>query len=207
MLNKLKIFFKIIVVVLFFTVPVSASVDFGNQDTDRSNAIMLFNSGEFIKATPLFEKLINKNPNDEMLNYYYGACLAEQDIFTEKTNQYLLKAVSGNTPDKIFYYVGKYFQSKKLWNSALKYYNRFNNFGTDEDKASVNIEKLIEFCDKKTNPELIDSTLNVTIASDTLLKKLPLIYLIQLHWNLKIKILKCKNQGFKSINQNSLIFK
>ncbi|NQU87567.1 MAG: hypothetical protein HQ541_17575 [Mariniphaga sp.] len=170
MLNKLKIFFRIMVVVLLFSMPVSASINFGNQDTEREKAILLFNSGEFEKASSIFEKLITETPEDEMLNYYYGACLAEQDIFTDQTNQYLLKAVSGNTPDKIFYYVGKYFQSRELWNSALKYYNRFNSFGTEKDKASVEIDKLIKFCNDKISPPSVDSTSLTTITSDTLIE-------------------------------------
>ncbi|MBN1822332.1 MAG: SPOR domain-containing protein [Prolixibacteraceae bacterium] len=163
MIAKSKIFIQLFLLFYLFATDASASYLPVVQDTLKAEAISLFESGEFKKATPLFKELIDKDPDNDMLNYYYGACLAEQDIFTDETNQYLLKAVSGNTPDKIFYYVGKYFHSKELWNSAIKYYNRFSNYATEEEKQKVGIDKLIEYCYNKVKPDSkIPDTLSIT---------------------------------------------
>ncbi len=151
---KIKIFLIITSVACLLAEPASGAVGFINQVDSLEYAVQLFHSDEFEKAAPYFEKLIARDPQNSMLNYYYGACLSEQGIFTDETNHYLLKAVSGNTPDKIFYYVGMYFQSRELWNSALKYYNRFKNYATEEEKGSVNVEERIRYCyDQANSPQ------------------------------------------------------
>jgi len=166
---KIKIFFVITSVVCLLAEPVSGAVETFVQEDSLEYAVQLFNSGEFEKATPFFEELIARDPQNSMLNYYYGACLAEKGIFTDETNQYLLKAVSGNTPDKIFYYVGMYFQSKELWNSALKYYNRFKNYATEEEKVSVNVEERIRYCyDQANSPQ--EEVARESPATDTVLQ-------------------------------------
>jgi tetratricopeptide (TPR) repeat protein len=155
MFGKAKILYTSITLMLLFTLRIvtSAGSCVHQQDTDLSSAIKFFNDGEYEKASARFKKLISGKPEDEMLNYYYGACLVEQDIFTDETIKCLLKAVTGSTPDKVFYYVGKYYQSQEQWNSALKYYNRFRNFGSAADKEVVQIERLIGFCYSKANPQ------------------------------------------------------
>jgi hypothetical protein len=153
MLGKGKIVFVFVVLVLecnfkLFAsgIPVSQV-----QDTLLSSSIKLFNSGEYFKASSGFQRLLPATPDDEMLNYYLGASFVEQGIFTDETIKYLLKAITGNTPDKVFYYTGKYYQTKEQWNSALKYYNRFRNFGAEADKEAVGIDRLIDFCYGKAN--------------------------------------------------------
>lgn len=152
-----KIFYAITSVACLMAVSAYSSVEAIPQEDSLDYAVQLFDSGEFIQAASYFEKFLARDPQNSMLNYYYGVCLAEQGIFTDETNQYLLKAVSGNTPDKIFYYVGMYFQSQELWNSAIKYYNRFKNYGTDEEKESVNVEERIQYCTDQVNAPPGDS--------------------------------------------------
>ena len=165
MYYKVKIFLKITAAVLLLAGPMDVSAGYIFQNDSLEYAIGLFKGGEFVKATPVFKKLITETPDDAMLNYYYGACLAEQNIFTDETNKCLLKAIAGDTPEKIFYYVGKYFQSREMWNSALKYYNRFRNNGSEEEKTKTGIDELIRYCYDKANTAKPDSAASVTEAA------------------------------------------
>ena len=130
----------------------SVCAEEGNpQDTGLAYATGLFNDGKFEQALPLFRKLIEETPENKTLSYYYGACLVELDTFNEETKKHLLKAISGNTPDKIYYYVGKYFQNKELWTSAMKYFERFQTYGAKEEKKEIEVENLIALCHNKLN--------------------------------------------------------
>lgn len=120
-------------------------------DMTFDTTVSLFNSKNFEQALPGFKSLHEKDTTDAMLNYYYGASMIEQGIFTEEAGTCLMRALTGNTPDKIYYYVGRFFENQGQWNSALKYYNRFKNFGSEEEKTATGILDRIDFCYAQAN--------------------------------------------------------
>ena len=166
MQKKIKILLIITAIHLMFSPYIFSQTENPVSNGDLNQGVQLFKTGRFDQALPIFEKLVNANPDDAMLNYYYSASLVEQNIFTDKTNQHLLKAVSGNMPDKIFYYVGKYFQEKELWNSALKYYNRYKNYSSEEEKNAVSIDRLIQYCYSQADPQLPETVQNEPLVSN-----------------------------------------
>ncbi len=143
------------------------------QDEVSDEAVELFMSGNFEEALPLFQKKLSANEDDPLLNYYCGACLIETGIFTSETDNLLKKAIAGNTPDKIYYYVGRYFQEKQMLNSALKFYNRFKNYGSDEEKKELKIEKLIDLCYQGIKPQINNDSLETAIQNTQVITDTP----------------------------------
>jgi tetratricopeptide (TPR) repeat protein len=137
-----------LLIYLFLFVP---SLVEAQSESTFTQAVALFQSKEYGQALPIFKNLLAKDSADAMLNYYYGTSLVETGIFTDETSNSLLKALTGNTPDKIYFYLGKYYETKKEWNSALKYYNRFKNFGSDQEKTEVGILERIDYCYAQAN--------------------------------------------------------
>ncbi len=171
MVSCKKLFFKTTLFLILFTCQLKAETKFFifQEDTVKV-AIQLFEDEDFSEALPLFKEILLKDPENKLMNYYYGACLAESGIFNDDTNHSLLKAVSGDTPDKVLYYVGLFFMENDMWASALKYFNLFKGVSTEEEKSALNIAQLINECNKKAKPLLqvpVDSVVLKPIATDT----------------------------------------
>ena len=65
-----------------------------------------FELGKYEEALPHFKDLVNLYPKDQMLNYYYAACLVETKQFSEEAKTALQHAPGDETPAKLFYYQG-----------------------------------------------------------------------------------------------------
>lgn len=170
MLNKEKILSKIILLILLLTNAVCLHANFLMPGGGTlTQAIALFEAGNYKEALPILKDIIEEEPGNKMVNYYYGASMVEEGIYNEATNKALLTALSGNTPDKVLYYIGRYFHHKNLWNSALKYYNLFKNSASETEKNELHLQELIDFCYNKINngaPAATDS-LHLNIQDST----------------------------------------
>jgi len=171
MLNKEKIFSKTILLILLLTNAVCLHANFFMPEGGTlTQAIALFEAGNYKEALPIFKNIIDEDPGNKMVNYYYGASMIEEGIYNEATNKALLNALSGNTPDKVLYYIGKYFHHKGLWNSALKYYNRFKNYASETEKNKLHLQELIDSCYKKVNhdaPPMPTDSLQLNVLDST----------------------------------------
>ncbi len=150
MLSCKKLLLKTTILLLLFTcwLGLNANTLILTNDT-ISEAVRLFETEDYTNAIPLFEKIVKEEPDNALMNYYYGASLAETNIFNDETNNSLLKAVSGNTPDKVLYYVGLLFKNKELWSSAIKYFNLFKSVSTFEEIDRLKVDEHIEECMEK----------------------------------------------------------
>ena len=63
-------------------ITVSENMVFAQTDPEMQ-AKQFFNDGDYEKALPVFQDLVRLYPDDEELNFYLGASLAETEEFTK----------------------------------------------------------------------------------------------------------------------------
>jgi len=129
-------------------------------------AIEYFNEKNYEKALPLFTELINKTPDNPMLNYYYGVTLLKNHHFETATKEALLNAIVDKTPANANFYMGNYFHALENWPEALDFYKRYK--GSRQERRELEYDKYLELCMKKINPFKVDKGDAKTIFVDTI---------------------------------------
>ena len=129
-------------------------------------AIDYFNEKKYEKALPLFTDLINKSPDNPMLNYYYGVTLLKNHHFETATKEALLNAVVDKTPTNTNFYLANYFHALGNWTEALDFYKRYK--GSKQERRELEYDKYIDLCLKQINPFKVDKGDTKTIFVDTI---------------------------------------
>jgi hypothetical protein len=138
-----------------------------NQENEIVSAIRYFDNGEYKKAEPLFQKLLNEKPEHIMLNYYYGACRTENGHYSVADLNHLQKALDEKTPTKVNYYLGIQYHAREQWVQALKLYNKFKLKASIGEQAKVDLAKKIQQCYAQNNP-FADFVAETRIPQDTI---------------------------------------
>ncbi|MCA1761365.1 MAG: hypothetical protein LC658_16465, partial [Bacteroidales bacterium] len=60
----------------------------GRQDVSAVKAMQLFDAGNYAEAEKFFRILLEEDPGNPMLNYYYGASRTENGHFADKDLNY-----------------------------------------------------------------------------------------------------------------------
>ncbi len=140
-----SLFLVLFSIFLFF----SGNCVFAQTDPEPQ-AKQFFRDGKFDLAIPVFKDLVNLYPDDEELNFYLGASLAETEDFSELTYSALQKAPA-KFP-KAFYYLGQYFQAKSDWETAKRQYQQFIDNSKKKDVSNTRVDELLDMCNKQINP-------------------------------------------------------
>ncbi len=149
MLNNNKLFQLTFLCILLFA---GNFVFAGNQDITAVKAMQLFDKGEFEAAETAFGQLLEKNPDDTMLNYYYGASRTENGHFSQEELNHLLKAGKDVTPHRVNYYIAVQHHAQNNFDRALKFYNRFRHDVPQEEQQEVQLGQKIQQCFDRVNP-------------------------------------------------------
>ncbi len=147
--NKTTYVLTLVVTLLFFN---CGEISGAGQDSTATKAFQLFDSGQYTQAEPYLKKLLDKNPEFVMLNYYYGACRTENGFYSEQDMNYLTKANQEGSPAKIDYYLGVQNQAQKNWDQALRHYNRFKFNSSEEERTALMLTEKIQQCYNHENP-------------------------------------------------------
>ena len=147
--NKTISFLTIVFVVLF---SIFKAVSCTAQEDKMAHAVQLFENKNFSEAELVFHQLLENQPDDPTLNYYYGSCLTESGIFTTSALNYLLKADKGEVPVKTDYYLGIQYQSQSKWEQALRHYNKFRIETKKTEQEKLNLAEKIQQCYNRENP-------------------------------------------------------
>ncbi len=128
---KLKVFFKCIVC---FCIVIFNYTNSSAQNTDEQLAQQYFEKGEFDKASDIYQKLFNSNPNSE---YYdgYTSCLLELKDF--KTAEKFIKKQIKRNPDNLTLIVdlGTVYKKQGDEEKAKKEYERaIDNLSQNQDQ-------------------------------------------------------------------------
>jgi hypothetical protein len=166
MQHILKISVLTITVVFLFSPFFSSG--YTEQENPLTKAIQLFDKRKFPEAEPAFKKLLDENPNDFMVNYFYGACRTENGHYSDQDLQYLMKASKEVYPIDIDYYFGVQYHAKSDWTKAFSYYNNYKKVATAEEQNRVNLSQRIEQCTNRINPFITEAeiTKNDTVLTE-----------------------------------------
>ena len=153
----------IFLTVFFYLLFVHFSSNAGSfQENPLTKAIQLFDKEKYAEAEILFKKLLDKRPDDFMVNYFYGACRTENGHYSDEDLGYLIKASKEVSPLNIDYYCGVQYHAKNQWDKALIYYKLYKNATSVNDQEKVNLTGKIEQCNNRINPfvnaEMIEKT-------------------------------------------------
>ena len=95
------------------------------QKNPLIEAIQRFDEGKYTEAETLLRPLISENPDNLMINYYYGASRTENGHYGLGEVDYLLKGSTGESPLKTDYYLGIQYQAMQQWTKALNHYQKY----------------------------------------------------------------------------------
>ena len=143
--------FKILIILLLL-IPAKFSSSAGYQDISAVKALQLFDKKEYQEAEEMFRHLLEQDPDNTMLNYYYGACRTENGHFSDEDLNHLLKAGEKVTPQYIHYYLGIQYHARSKWEQALKNYNQFRLTVPEDEQNELELAEKIQQCYDHTNP-------------------------------------------------------
>ncbi len=152
----------------------SNSVFAGNQENPLSQAIRLYDKGNFSDAEVILKKLLDEKPDHLMVNYYYGACRTENGHYGTNEIIYLLNGSLGEAPLKTDYYIGVQYHAKNRFNEALKYYTLFKDKTDDATAQEVELAEKMQQCREKINPfKQNEEAVEVTDTTDVMPAAIP----------------------------------
>jgi cell division septation protein DedD len=127
-----------------------------NISLAQSNEMLaeeLFEDKEYTKALPHFKELLKLYPNEAMFQYYYGVCLTETNQFGLKTRKLLLQSAQDEEiPSNVFFYIAKNYHADNNFDTALQYYERFDDYARNKEKRRVNFKEFYNLCLNENNP-------------------------------------------------------
>jgi hypothetical protein len=150
MLNNNKLVLLTLLFVLLFAG--NGNLFAGNQDISAIRAMQLFDEGKYEAAEIAFRQLLENEPGNTMLNYYYAASRTENGHYSENDLNTLLGVIKDATPHRINYYLGVQYHARSNWEQALKYYNQYRISVNEEDREEVQLTQKIQQCYDKVNP-------------------------------------------------------
>lgn len=122
------------------------------QEDKMARAVQLFDSKKYEEADPIFRQLVDAQPENAMLNYYYGSCQTEIGFYDTPTLKHLLTATKGDVPAKVDYYLGIQYQAQEEWEEALRHYNKFRIKTQKTEQDDLNLAEKIQQCYNHENP-------------------------------------------------------
>ena len=112
----------------------------------KIQADKLFDSEQYLEATPLYLRLLSLQPRDLNYNYKYGTCLLFNSNRKQEALKYLNAAVNDpNAAPEAYYFLGKALHLNYQFNEAIKNYNFYLEKRTDEN-ANLDALRSIEMC-------------------------------------------------------------
>ena len=164
MKSKHRIFQIFLVLTLLFLLPFNV---LAQRERDiEAKAANYFHDQNYKDALPLYKELIKMYPEDEELNYCYGVCMVETEHYGSDAWKALLTASLGRVPSDVYFYLGKCFHAESDWDLAMKYYQRFADYGRNKDFKRLGLREYMDLCTRKINP-FKAAEANVKLPKDT----------------------------------------
>ncbi|MCX7954444.1 MAG: hypothetical protein N3A01_04550 [Bacteroidales bacterium] len=139
-----------------------------NEKELELKAIQLFKQKKFVEAQPLFSQLLSLYPKDERYNFYYGACLIENNENIEKAIKYLEFADSKLNDPIIKYYIGRANHLLYQFDTAIKFYEDFKQQAQSKLIKEYQVERLIAMCNN--GKQLLNYLSDLTVVDNRRIK-------------------------------------
>ncbi len=146
-LNMIRIIFCLFTLLIF-----SQNIFASSQDVSAVKAMKLFDAGNYQEAEKIFKILLDEEPQNPMLNYYWGASRTENGHFTKNELNSLLLAGKHAVIDRLQYYLGIQYHAQNNWEQAIKYYNQFRQSVPETEQNNLNLSEKIQQCYNQQNP-------------------------------------------------------
>jgi tetratricopeptide (TPR) repeat protein len=120
----------------------------GRQQME-SEALALFQKGEYDAALELFRTLMIVEPADPMHPYHAGICLVELNRDLADAIEYLIGASNSGipgVPGDVTYYLGLAYHRNYNFLDAKKYFGRFELEADKQELKEYNLDHLIATC-------------------------------------------------------------
>jgi tetratricopeptide (TPR) repeat protein len=137
---------------IFLLFSINGRIYGGQQDVSAVKAMQLFDAGNYEEAEKFFRVLLDEDPGNPMLNYYYGASRTENGHFGDEDLNYLLRAGKNVTPDRLHYYLALQYHARNNWEQALKFYNQFRLSVPENEQQELKLAEKIQQCFNQENP-------------------------------------------------------
>jgi len=146
--RKINILLTTAFILLFAAFPLLVEA----QKNPLVEAIQHFDEGKYSEAESLLSPLIIENPENLMINYYYGACRTENGHYGANEINYLLKGSTGESPLKTDYYLGIQYQAMQQWDKALISYEKYKKTADPVESESLGLSEKIQQCKDQFSP-------------------------------------------------------
>lgn len=162
---KIKIF---VLFILFGAIHTHAQET--REDIEKK-ALSLFQSEEFIEATPLYLRLLSLEPRNPDYNYRYGTCLLFNSGEKQDAFKYLNYSIqqSNKVDDEAFYYLGKAYHLNFQFDKAIKNYEIYKQKAGSRSLAKLNVDRQIEMC--RNGKSLIANISETVVLNKTKINK------------------------------------
>ena len=150
MKSKHRILNIFLALILLFLLPFQVSAQ--RERDIEAKAANYFHDENYKDALPLYKELIKMYPEDEELNYCYGVSMVETEHYGPEAWRALLTASLGRVPSDVYFYLGKCFHAESDWDLAMKYYQRFADYGRNKDLKRLGLREYMDLCTRKINP-------------------------------------------------------
>ncbi len=130
---------------IMFVAPVHAQK--GSEQQLEKDANTYFNSGEYLKAFPLFSQLVSLYPNHPDYNYKFGACSIFSDPDKTKAVSYINKSIKENVSDPMaWYYLGRAYHLNYQFKDAIKAYEAYLAKADPKSTQKGDAERQVQAC-------------------------------------------------------------
>jgi WD40-like Beta Propeller Repeat len=130
---------------IMFVAPVHAQK--GSEQQLEKDANTYFNSGEYLKAFPLFSQLVSLYPNHPDYNYKFGACSIFSDPDKTKAVSFINKSIRENVSDPLaWYYLGRAYHLNYQFKDAIKAYETYISKADPKSIEKGDAERQVQAC-------------------------------------------------------------
>ncbi len=129
----------------------------------KAQADKLFDSEQYLSATPLYLRLLSLQPREVAYNYKYGTCLLYNSNNKQEAIKYLSFAVNDPaiSPDA-YYFLGRALHLNYQFNEAIKQYTKYLEKSPNGNKVK-DAEREIQMCQ---NGKRLMTTITDIIVSE-----------------------------------------
>lgn len=133
--------------ILVFLSPIFSQTNTQPTRTVSFIADSLFTAGDYSAALTLYERLLERFPQEPDYHYRLGVCYLEASREVDKAIKYLRFASTRQVPVLVYYYLGLAHQRNYQFNDAISYYRRYVLNGGDPKVSNKDIELLVSQCE------------------------------------------------------------
>ncbi len=168
-MRLLSTYFKLVLIGFCIYLTNAVQAQNTSESDVKKQAQKYFDAGDFTSALPLYSQLLSFYAKDPVYNYRFGVCALEAGNDREKPISYLeFASRNAETPNAVFYYLGKAYHLNYRFSSALNAYNTFKLKAIKADLDKFPVDRQLDMC--RNGMELLKNISDLTVMEKKELK-------------------------------------